>query len=194
MNIFAVSSNPKEAAEMLCDKHIVKMPIESAQMLSTTHRFLDGTETVAIAINGRRYKTWTHPSDALGSPLYRSTMINHPCTIWTRETIENYLWHAQHAMELCREYTRRYDRIHGSQKVIEWCVKNIPTNITSGDLTPFAQAMPDEYKDSTNSVNAYRQYYIGAKFTFAKWKSGFVPDWWPRKNFRKNQDNLLTTA
>lgn len=194
MNIFVVHETPQVAAEMLCDKHIVKMPIESAQMLSTAHRFLDGTKRTAFAINGRKYSTWWHPTDDSDTPvLYRSTMINHPCTAWTRENIENYIWHVEHAMELCREYTRRYDRVHASQRIIEWCAENVPTNIPHGNMTQWAQAMPEIFQDRNNSVTAYRNYYIGAKKRFATWKNGNVPYWWPEKNLSENSEDLLTT-
>ena len=194
MNIFVVDECPIESARMLCDKHIVKMPIESAQMLSTTHRFVDGASRTAFAINGRKFTTWGHPDSRLDGFLYRSTMINHPCTVWTRENIENYMWHAEHAMELCREYTRRYDRIHGSQNVIEWCLHNVPKNIQNGTITQWAQAMPTKYQDRYNSVQAYRNYYIGDKMRFAKWKNTQVPFWWPtEKNLSENRQRVLTT-
>ena len=164
-------------------------------MLSTTHRYLDGYETYFFSKNGRRLRTWAHPHDADegGSILYRSTMINHPCTVWTRMSIRNYLWHCEHALELCREYTRRYDRQHGSEVVIRWCSENIPNKLPFGSETPFAQAMPIQYKNEC-AIQAYRNYYIGDKVRIAKWSRSEIPHWWPAKNISENDSYLLTSA
>lgn len=185
MNIFVLDTDPTISAEMMCDKHIVKMPVETAQMLSTVHRYLDGNQTYFTSKNGRRIKTWEHITDSvvydINAPLlYRSTMINHPCTVWSRESMANYDWLVEHGLALCAEYTHRYDKIHGSQRVIEWCRENIPKKIPTGVfLTPFAQAMPEKYRVKNDAVSAYRNYYIGEKMRFATWTNREVPDWWP---------------
>jgi len=178
MNIFVLSESPLKSAHHMCDKHIVKMPVETAQMLSTIHRMLDGEEYVDYSKTGRRIRRWTHPYDEDmpdGKFLYHATMMNHPCTIWARETLGNYLWLVSHGLELCREYTRRYDRRHASESIIEFCNYSWPKNIdrdTYHKETPFAQAMPDEYKVEGDAVSAYRKYYIGEKAKFARWKKG----------------------
>jgi len=185
MNIFVLDESPITSAEMMCDKHVVKMPVETAQMLSTVHRFLDGKQTHFKSKNGRNLKTWTHLTDSVeynpnGPVLYRSTMINHPCTVWARQTMGNYDWLVRHGLALCSEYTRRYDKIHGSQKVIEWCRENMPKKISpSIYLTEFAQAMPDQYRVKYDAVSAYRNYYIGEKERFATWTNRDIPEWWP---------------
>jgi len=195
MNIFVLHDSPLTSAHHMCDKHIVKMPVETAQMLSTVHRMLDGTEYVDYSKNGRRIKRWTHPYDndmPDGKFLYHATMMNHPCTIWARETLGNYMWLVYHGKELCREYTRRYGRRHASESIIEFCHNSWPENIdqdTYHKVTPFAQAMPDEYKVEGDAVSAYRNYYIGEKSRFARWKKGIgrcdyrkphdpLPEWW----------------
>ena len=193
MNIFVLSPFAYESAWNMCDKHIVKMPVETAQMLSTVHRMLDGTEYVDYSKNGRRIKRWSHPYDEKmpdGKFLYNATMMNHPCTIWARETLGNYLWLVDHGIELCKEYTRRYDRIHASESIIRWCKASWPKNIdrdTYYTKTPFAQAMPEQYKVTNDAVSAYRAYYMGEKAGFAKWKKGIgsvggqhlsEPRWW----------------
>jgi len=195
MNIFVLHDSPLTSAHHMCDKHIVKMPVETAQMLSTIHRMLDGTEYVDYSKTGRRIKRWTHPYDEDmpdGKFLYHATMMNHPCTIWARETLGNYMWLVSHGLELCREYTRRYDRRHASQSIIEFCKASWPKNIdrdTYHKETPFAQAMPDEYKVEGDAVSAYRNYYMGEKARFARWKKGigrcdyrkphdYLPEWW----------------
>ena len=182
MNIFILDENPETAAEMQCDKHVVKMIIESAQMLSTAHRYLDGQEFISISKNNRKIKRWCHWTDYQKSNirLYKSVMINHPCTLWTYASKANYAWHAEHAMTLCDEYTYRYGKVHASQKIIEWCHAYSPMNIPDGPLTPFAQAMPDEYKHES-AVEAYHAYYRGEKARFAKWTKRNIPEWFLTK-------------
>ena len=85
MNIFALNDSPFQSAREMCDKHVVKMPVETAQMLSTVHRMLDGDPYIDYSKNGRRIQRWRHHTDASsGNVLYRATMMNHPCTIWAR--------------------------------------------------------------------------------------------------------------
>jgi len=172
MNIFVVDTDPVESARSLFDKHIVKMPLESAQLLSTNHRVLDGRET-RTPKNRRTYVF----DDDRESILYKATMMNHPCTVWTRTTLGNYKWLCAHGLELCLEYTRRYKKIHASQKVIQWCIDNEPTNIVkSSEVTKFALAMPEEYKED-NIINSYRKYYFFAKKNIASWKYSKIPSW-----------------
>ena len=151
MNIFAVDNDPKIAAQQLCDKHVVKMILESAQMLC------------AVFPNG----------DA----PYKRAFYNHPCTKWARESVENYEWLLNHAYAMCQEYTRRYGKVHKSLNAIGWCGSNYhKLNIPSKGLTPFAQAMPEEYKNNCG-VTAYRSYYNGEKAYFAKWTKRKTPNW-----------------
>jgi hypothetical protein len=149
MNIFVLDKDPIKAAQMLCDKHVVKMILESAQMLCTTH--------------------WQKGGEA----LYKPTHTKHPCNLWLLESIKNYDWLLTHAIYLCYEYTNRYHKIHKSQPIIEWCCANKP-DLPKRSRTPFAQAMPEKYKDK-DAVKAYRQYYLGEKLHFAKWKIGNTP-------------------
>ena len=151
MNIFAVDTDPKIAAQQLCDKHVVKMILESAQMLC------------AVFPNG----------DA----PYRRAFYNHPCTKWARESAENYEWLLDHAYAMCQEYTRRYGKVHKSLDAISWCGSNYhKLNIPRKGLTKFAQAMPEQYKNSCG-VTAYRSYYNGEKAYFAKWSKRETPSW-----------------
>ena len=92
------------------------------------------------------------------------------------ETSENYKWHWLHALTLCREYTSRYEKIHSAQNLIENILCGLPRRIPSGELTPFAQAMPEEYKNP-DAVEAYRAYYLGEKTAFAEWKYSETPSW-----------------
>lgn len=151
MNIFVLDEDIVLCARYHLDKHVVKMPLESAQMLSTGVLFHGGVA---------RYKT-VHK--------------NHPCTIWARETKSNFKWLADLGVELCREYTFRYGKVHKCLEVIRECLDRLEV-IPDGPLTPFAQAMPEEYKKD-NPVEAYRAFYTGAKRKFATWKNREVPEW-----------------
>ena len=151
MNIFALDINPKQAAEWHVDKHVVKMPLESAQMLCTV-------------LNQLGVKT-----------PYKSAYAKHPCTIWAGESMDNFIWLCELGLELCKEYTYRYGKRHKSQDVIEWCITNKPNIVDIGFTTP-PKAMPDEYK-VMDVVESYRNYYIGAKKDFCVWKNRDVPEW-----------------
>jgi len=176
MNIFILDSNPTSAAKQMCDKHVVKMIIESGQMLSTAHRVLDGDEYYDLSRNGRRIKRWRLADDRENF-LYKASFMNHPCTRWTMETKSNYHWHTRHALSLCIEYTARYGKIHKAQPLIEFLDDTLPENIPDRDVqTPFPQAMPEEYKNKC-AVTAYRAYYLGEKKRFAKWKNTETPSW-----------------
>ncbi len=106
---------------------------------------------------------------------YKLSHKNHPCSIWVREDISNYLWLCELGLELCKEYTYRYGRRHKSQDVIEWCVINHPS-VPDEDFTEPPKAMPEEYK-VPDVVQSYRNYYIGEKKSFSKWKNREVPSW-----------------
>jgi hypothetical protein len=152
MNIFVLDEHPVVAAQMQCNKHVVKMIVESAQLLCTA--FPNGTMP------------------------YMHTHFNHPCAAWVRKSRDNFSWLQLHAEALCIDYTKRYGRIHASQSVIER-VGNTAIEFESLDMTPFVQCMPDAYKRA-NAIDAYRAYYIGEKSRFAKWSPrAKAPDWWP---------------
>jgi hypothetical protein len=172
MNIFVLDENPKTAAEYMCDKHVVKMIVESCQLLSTAHHILDGKKIERTNKIGRKFTTWEKSGNYL-----RCTMANHPCTIWTRESSSNYNWLWLHTKSLMEEYTYRYEKTHVYENELLGLLQVCPTSIRSGRLTHFAQAMPDEFKNQ-DPVVAYRNYYLGAKARFAKWRKGNIPSWW----------------
>lgn len=149
---------------MQCDKHVVKMVLESAQILSTTHRVIDGDSRADVA------------------GLYRKTHTNHPCSKWARESSSNYLWLCDHAMALATEYTHRYSRTHKSQLIIKWCRQNKPDILPEGSLGPFAQAMPEEFR-GPDSVSAYRRYYaFKRKSVDMRWTARDPPEWLFQEN------------
>jgi hypothetical protein len=151
MNIFVLDYEPIEAARLHLDKHIVKMPLETAQMLSTAHHLLGGYSQ------------------------YKPAYPNHPCTVWARQSKENYQWLVELGLELCAEYSYRYDKRHACQSVIESIWSPPPKAIPIG-MTPFAQAMPDECKHP-DAVTAYRTYYRLHKAHIAHWKYRNIPEW-----------------
>ena len=157
MNIFYLDRDPGTAAAMHCDKHVVKMILETAQMLSTAYRKNFGD-------NDELYKT-AHPK--------------HPSTLWVGASGENFFWTIKLLDSLLKEYTNRYGKVHKSifisnllhSKYKQW-------HDLKGTLTTPPQCMPDEYKHE-DYVTAYRNYYKGAKRYFAKWdKLNNTPDWW----------------
>lgn len=155
MNIFYLDVCPIESAQMSCNKHVVKMILETSQLLSTAHHILDGDS----AIQG----------------IYKSTHKNHPSAIWARENSANYIWLLEHFSALCDEYTYRYGRIHKSSEKLE-LLSHLPINITkSATMSPMPQCMPDEFKVDGDSVKAYQNYYIGAKHSILQYKRREIP-------------------
>lgn len=161
MNIFVLDNDIRKAAEYHNDKHVVKMILECAQLLCTTH----------------------HCCGPVMNIPYKKTHMNHPCAVWSRESMENYLWLVSLGLALCEEYTYRYHKTHKTQAVLQWAKDNIP-NIPDKGLTPFAQCIPDDCKN-VDAVVAYRNYYNTHKATFnvrgvetpATWKNRDKPYW-----------------
>ena len=173
MNIFVLSEDPVKAAQMQCDKHVVKMVIEEGQILATTHRVLDGQ---IFLRKGKKKMVTEYCLDWLDGSLPKATHVNHPCVKWARESSENYNWLYQHFVALLLEFEFRYGHEHSYEKYVDF-LKNLPENISRKELTPFAQAMPEEYKNK-NVVVAYRNYYLGEKLRFAKWNhKRETPNW-----------------
>jgi len=175
MNIFAVHSNPIISAQYLVDKHIVKMVLETAQLLSTAHRIIDGEEYVGTSKSGRKAKRWLLPDDR-EHHLYSATHINHPSAVWARATNNNYTWLACHFGALLTEYTYRYGKHHKCEDMVIW-LQYPPHKIPVGYLTPVTPAMPDEYKVPGDSVASYRNYYRIAKERMHKWTKREPPEW-----------------
>lgn len=175
MNIFFIHEDPIKAAKMQCDKHVVKMILESAQMLCTAHRMNDGKKMKVLSKNGRNISTWVVSGDS-NDILYKSAHPNHPSTIWVRSAADNYQWLYKHFVSLCKEYTFRYGRHHLSEtKLLDYLAK-CPENIASGG-TEVPLAMPDEFKE-LDKINAYRRYYKHKKDTIdMRWTKRTQPEW-----------------
>ena len=165
MNIFILDDDPIQSAKMYCDKHVPKLVVEIFQMLgSSVIRHGATPDMMPIAKTS-------------GKPL-RGGYHNHPATRWVGDSRSNFLWTCYHGAMLCDEYTKRFGKVHSCESGIEhlYIMAHL---IPEGELTPFAQCMPDEYKNEC-AVTAYRDYYIQDKSRFAQWKKGRdAPDWWP---------------
>jgi len=176
MNIFYLDKDPKTCAQMHVDKHCVKMILEYAQLLSTAHRVLDGTESTVLTGTGRRKKSWTLP-DNRDSVLYSATHINHPSAIWARRGEQNYRWLFTLFCELLEEYTYRYGKQHATTRLLTTLARP-PKNIKMDE--PFTEptpAMPDDYKVAGDSVQSYKNYYLGDKQRMFSWKNRETPHW-----------------
>lgn len=165
MNIFYLDNDPMTAAQAMTDKHIVKMILESAQMLCTAHRVLDGSLISTVNNNGRHVKTYTHPTHE--DVLYKSAYVNHPSNVWVRENTSNYNWLYRHFAALNIQYRLRYRRTHATWDKLGFVLSSFPINIAVGEMTEIPKAMPDKYKNDC-SVTSYRNYYESEKIKTEK--------------------------
>ena len=150
MNIFYLHREPIIAATMLHDKHVVKMILESAQVMSTVYA---------------RYKQ---------AAQYKPTHHNHPSVLWAGDSVAHYDWLARHATAMCAEYTVRYGKIHACAEVIQALYRS-PTGLHESKWVDPPQCMPEEFKVEGDTVAAYRNYYLGAKVVQSKWTRRAVP-------------------
>lgn len=169
MNIFFLSRNVQECAQAHCDKHVVKMIVEYAQLLSTAHRVLDGKHQIVL-VNNRKQQQWELPGE-----FYKASHVNHPDNVWVRESSGNYAFLYRLFIECCMEYTRRYGRVHATQAKAE-LLCSLPKNIPQGPFTDPPPTMPDEYK-ADDVVTSYQNLYVGSKARFARWTNRRPPEW-----------------
>ena len=147
---------PSTCAQQHVDKHVVKMILEYAQLLSTAHRVLDGVESVGLSKTGRKQKRYVL-SDERDSNLYNATHLNHPSAKWTRHSACNYRWLFKLWIELMREYNYRYGKIHACMRLVKY-LKTSPKNLASKRFTEPTPAMPDDYKVHNDSIQSYKNY------------------------------------
>ena len=188
MNIFYLHHEPKLCAEMHCDKHVVKMIIEYAQLMSTAHRVLDGEEYYALTANGRKIKRWRMPDVKYENGLMKASHVHHPSNVWVRASKANYVWLNQMWNHLLLEYTHRYGKRHACADRMEFLYA-WPENIPDLPFTEPTPAMPDECKIANNSLASYHKYYIEKKVRFAKWTNRDVPLWY-QNGINTNNANL----
>jgi hypothetical protein len=159
MNIFVLDQDPIKASKFLCDKHCVKMVLETSQILCTIRHKLCDTQPIP----------------------YRKAYENHPACIWAGKNMHNYTWLCQHGLGIASEYTFRYGKIHKCQQVISDCFSRagyLDFPDKSAAITPFAQCMPEEYR-CDDAVQAYRTYYIKDKLVNidCRWTKREIPKW-----------------
>ena len=147
MNIFYLDEDPEVAAIVQYNKHVVKMILESAQMLCTAHHCY-----------GDREQKENVP--------YKQAHLNHPSTIWARKSRATYMWLYEHMLALGHEYTNRYGKEHLSIIKCKEPLRLAPINMPTYEFEQPPQCMPDEYKDPC-SIQAYWNYYIGEKHVVA---------------------------
>ena len=176
MNIFYLHKDPDICAEYHCDKHVLKMIIEYAQLLSTAHRMLDGEEEKVLSNSGKRMVTNFKLDYKRDTLIYKVAHANHPSNIWVRSSSEHYMWLWKLWHYLCVEYTNRYGKVHMTWKKLRGVLSDLPNNIDKnvGFQEP-PQCMPDDCKE-ISAVKAYRKFYKAHKREFATWKNG-TPTW-----------------
>lgn len=154
MNIFILDTDITRCAQYHCDQHAIKMILESVQLLCT-------------ALNKKGFTT-----------PYKSTHIKHPCVLWVEESYDNFEWLVQLTYALNKEYQYRFNKTVDHKSIT--VLKQIETEAFAYErkgLTPFPQAMPDQFKCKDDAVTAYRQFYIGDKMRFARWTKRPIPSW-----------------
>lgn len=157
MNIFYLDRCPTQAAIDMCDKHNPKMVVETAQLLATAHRVIDGD---------------AHANER---GMYRATHVNHPSAVWVRKSVQHYDWLALHLAALLDEYTARFGKIHATSRLLS-ALSEPPARLVDNGWEDPPLAMPDDYRGD-DAVEAYRAYYSGDKRRFAQWRNG-APVWW----------------
>ena len=174
MNIFFLHTDPRTAARYHNNRHVIKMILETAQLLCTAHRVLDGQ------LVGKTYRMSDIQTDSF---LYKATHRNHPSAVWVRTSSANYQWACELLVGLCIEYTFRYGKTHKCEMtgLVDWLCDNQPVNLPDGPLTEFAVAINEQWSIDASPVENYRNYYQTAKLRMADW-TGKVgsrpkPDW-----------------
>jgi len=197
MNIFALSKSPSQSAIEMLDKHVIKMPTETCQMLHTNIQYMQYIEQHGKEPQLKDLKRFHRETKSI---LMKPAMLNHPSTIWARQSLDNFEWLFEHGLALCDEYRSRYNKCHGSFHRIHDCHAFQDTvlqhNYPHRGLTPVTIAMFDKYrldekeyynrnpnaKDWEFVIASYRHYYLEGKWEFATWKTK-SPDWWPEDHY-----------
>lgn len=205
MNIFALSRNPTQAAKEMIDKHVIKMPTETCQMLHTNILCMQYVQEHGKEPQLKELKAF---HQEIGSELMKPAMLNHPSTIWARQSLANFRWLYQHGLALCDEYSYRYGKEHGTHQRIFDCISHAPMindyPYPTNKLTPVSIAMDDKYRidadefhnthrvqygKQTNDwdfvIESYRHYYLEGKWRFAEWRKNRRPIWFPANHYAK---------
>jgi len=194
MNIFALSKCPVESAQQMLDKHIVKMPTETCQMLHTNELYFRYVEKYGSEPTLRQLKVFYRIRSNKVQHLMKPAMLNHPSTIWARQSMHNAKWLYEHGLALCDEYKYRYPKFnkkgeqieHGAYARIKQLDNHYISGGSSNKATPVLIAMDDRYRIENTFddgwefvIQSYRHYYLEGKWRFAEWKQNRMPEWWP---------------
>ena len=185
MNIFALSECPVESARQMLDKHVVKMPTESCQMLHTNNLYFHYKGIYGVEPSLKDLKKF-HAH--INSKLMKPAMLNHPSTIWARKTKANYMWLYNHSVELCKEYTFRYGKEHGSEsRILDSLTFDVDDELTPVDIAMAnVYRLPKEKHTWDFVIRSYRNYYLEGKWRFAYWRKNRRPEWYP-PNWNRNK-------
>jgi len=156
MNIFYYNHNQEICAQQHCDKHVVKMIVEYAQIMSTTHRVVDNSDNPL---------------------LYKQTHVNHPSVIWCRYSRENYEWLYGLFIEVCKEYTYRYGKIHATEVRLKSILSTPPKGLESSVFIEPTPAMSNKYIVKNDSIQSYINQFNYEKSHLASWKNRNTPNW-----------------
>ena len=182
MNIFYLDEDPVSAAQLMVDSHVIKMILESAQLLSTAHRILDGFEYVGVSKSGRKIKRY-ELHDSREPIVYQATHVNHPSAIWSRSSVENYNWLVDHMFALMSEYKFRFNKKHKCDGELSYMVSTPPVELKEFDATVIPSCMDKQYIISNDPVKNYRNYYKYGKKHDKRgrnmhiWTNRDTPEW-----------------
>ena len=194
MNIFALSKDPVESAQEMLDKHVVKMPTETCQMLHTNGLFNEYVERYGKEPSLRQLKNYHEETESI---LMKPAMLNHPSTIWARQSVHNTMWLFEHGIALCKEFEFRYGKEHGSYSRTLQTPMEYDADSTLA--TPVSIAMFDEYRIDNKYgkhcweyvIDSYRHYYLEGKWKFAEWRNERMPNWWPKNHYRSKYNEEI---
>lgn len=176
MNLFFLSRNPREAAQAHYNKHVVKMVLETAQLLCSAHRLLDGARAAGVSKSGRKQTTWVLPDEARERALYRASHANHPVAVWVRASRAHYEWAFALFVQLLEEYSFRYEKVHACAKLID-ALAAPPRCIPDAGFVDPPPCMPELYRASGDVVACYRAYYREGKKNLLAYKAREAPAW-----------------
>jgi len=176
MNIFYTDPNPSKCALQHCDLHMNKMLIEYAQLLSTAHRVLDGTEYKELSKANRSIKRWKLANPIYEHFLYKATHVNHPSAIWVRDSGNHYAWLYTVWYELNKMYTAKTGKVHGTYFLNDY-LEYTPQNSSENEFVPPYVAIdknqyPDIHEQLTdNIITTVKAYQLYMNRKFQEWQT-----------------------
>lgn len=181
MNIFVLDNDHKKCAEYHPNQQLPKMVLESCQLMSAAHRMIDGKLVEGFNANGRKRKEYKLSDPKIDKIIYSASHTGHPCTLYTKETVDNYLWLWEHTKYLSEEFTYRTGKVHLSWEKLGKILATPPKGLTKTGLTEFCQCFPSQYKVDRDAVQGYRNYFNAEKQILqnrpAQWKKRDIPYW-----------------